>query len=425
MTIETDPEQTRTEVSITTKMPKRYLRSTRRLPAIARASDLWNQMLNARLDEIRRKPDAPFVFGMSRSGGFVRSADAFTQMAMVKEGGVADGFSALLEEDLRVDSPRIHGVRARSREARRAPLIRAIRQRARQRPRSRTFAREIVRNFLEDEAMPGIEAELALAQKLLPTITLDELNKLGDVLSKGSRVVAIEGPTAMTKPTEAAVLAMTKTVEARDIKAYDDAPPTTPLMTDVPTPGPVVATKTIPEIGVTEWTLKNGARVILKPTDFKNDEVRMMSFAPGGTSMAPDADYESVKFTDAILTQGGVGSFDANTLRKALAGKVVSVGAYISELEEGVNAVASPSDLDSMFQLVHLHFTAPRRDESAFLAWRARETETVKNRRLSPEAVFTDELGIFSSQNHKRRQPTTPESLARIDYSKAFAFYKD
>jgi zinc protease len=228
----------------------------------------------------------------------------------------------------------------------------------------------------------------------------------------------------MTKPTEEAVLGWMKNVEARDIKPYDDAAPTVPLMADKPVPGPVVATHTVAEIGVTEWTLKNGVHVIVKPTDFKNDEVRMTAFAPGGTSLASDADYESAKYAGSVVSQGGLGPFDAATLRKALAGKVATASARIGEIEEGLSATASPTDLDTMFQMVHLWFTAPRRDESAFQAWRSMEMESAKNRRLSPDATFRDELTLLSTQNHRRRQPTTPEEIAKVDLDKAFAFYK-
>ena len=423
VTIETDAEATATNVSITTKMPHRPLSSERDYRRTI-AERLFNQMLNARFDEIRRRPTAPFVGAYSRSGAFVRTADSFTQSATVKEGGAMDGLSSLLEELARVER---HGFTASELTRAKSDVLRSFQQGVKQRDTEdgRTFAREIVRNFLQAEVMPGPEAELALAAKLLPTIELAELDAMGQELRKGSRVYAVTGPAAMTKPAEAAVLALAKQVEAKKIDAWDDAPPSVPLMAKAPAPGPVVATKALAELGATEWTLKNGVRVVVKSTDFKNDEVRMTAFAPGGTSLAPDADFESAKFADAVVAQGGVGPFDAVTLRKALAGKVVGVSARVGELDEGVSASASPADLESMFQLTHLWFTAPRKDDAAIAAWRAREVESVKNRKLSPEATFWDEMTVFASQNHRRRQPTTPELLAKVDPEKSFAFFKD
>lgn len=422
VSIETDPEATSTVVSVMSKMPHRPVASAKDYRRTI-AEQLFSSMLNARLDEIRRRPNAPFLFAGSRSGSFVRTADAFTQFATVKEGAVQEGLSAVLEEMLRVER---HGFVASELDRAKSDVMRQFEQSVKQRDTEdgRTLAREIVRNFLQQEAMPGPEAELELAKSMLPTITLDELNRLGKALGTGSRVVTVTGPATMTKPTEAAIVATMKDVAARDIKPYEDAAPSAPLMASAPAPGPVVATRTIAELGVTEWTLKNGVKVVVKPTDFKNDEVRMTAFAPGGTSLASDADYESARYASTVVGQGGIGPFDASTLRKALAGKVVSVSAYIGEIEQGVSGGASPSDLDSMFQLIHLSFTAPRKDDNAFQAWRARETENAKNRRLSPETSFYEDLSLFSTLNHRRRQPTTPESLAKIDLDKAVAFYK-
>ena len=230
----------------------------------------------------------------------------------------------------------------------------------------------------------------------------------------------------MTKPTEAAVLATATAVAAKDIKPYvDEGAVDVPLIQTKPTPGPVVATRAIPDIGVTEWTLKNGVRVVVKPTDFKNDEVRMTAFANGGTSLAPDADFDTARFADTVVAQGGLGTFDVPALRKRLSGKVVSVNAHIGELEEEVGGSASASDLETMLQLAYLSFTAPRRDEAAFLAWKAREMESARNRRLSPETTFAEDLLSFSTQNHRRRQPVTPEIVEKIDLDKAMAFYKE
>jgi zinc protease len=423
VTVETDPEMTMSSVSITTKMPHRPLATVGDYRRVV-AERLFNSMLNSRFDELRRKPGAPFLFAASRSGGFVRTADAFTQSASVKESDVRAGFAALLEEMLRVER---HGFTAGELERAKSDVLRSYEQSVKERDVTdgKQFAREIVRLFLQDEAMPGPEQELVLVQQYLPSYTLDELNGIGKALAKGSRVVAIAGPNAMPKPTEAQILATTKEVEARTIAPYDDAPPSVPLMAQKPTPGKVTATKTIAEIGVTEWTLSNGVRVVVKPTDFKNDEVRMVGFAQGGTSLAPDADFESARFADTVIAQGGIGPFDASTLRKALAGKVVNVGARIGELDEGVSGSAAPSDLESMFQLTYLSFTAPRRDQPAFDSWRAREIEMVKNRKLSPEGTFSDEMLVLSTQNHRRRQPTTPETLQKVDLDKALAFYKD
>ncbi len=423
VSIETDPEATSTRISVVSELPHRP-EATRSDYRRMLSERLYNGMLNARLDEIRRKPNAPFLGGrLGDRQRFVRTVDAFSQSAGVTEGGVQRGLDALLEERLRVERG---GFTASELARAKSDTLRTFEEGVKEYDTmsSRGLASEIVRNFLTQEAMPGPDAELALVKELLPTYTLEELNGIGKALAHGSRVVTVAGPSTMTKPTEAQILATTKDVEARDLKPYDDGAPTAPLLAETPKPGKVVSTRAVPELGVTEWTLANGVRVILKPTDFKNDEIEMTSFAPGGTSLAADADFESAQFASTVVGQGGIGAFDAVALRKALAGKIASARAYLGEIEDGVTGAASPSDLESMLQMVYLELTAPRRDEGAFQAWRAQALENAKDRTLSPEAVFHDELMVFSTQSHRRRRPLTPEIVQKVDLDKAMAFYR-
>jgi zinc protease len=423
VSIETDPELPTTSVSILSKLPHRPEASARDYRR-AIAEQLFNVMLNARLDEIRRQPDAPFLAASSSASGLVRSADAFRQSARVKEDSVESGFAALLEEVLRVER---HGFTQSELERAKAQLLRFFQQAVKELDKtdSRELVAEVVRNFLEDEAMPGRKAELELVERFLPTIEVAELNALGKSLGRGSRVILVTGPAHMIRPSREAMLGIEGAVAARSIAAYEDDRPTEPLMSEPPRSGKIAKRSEVPELGVTEWTLDNGVRVIVKPTDFDNDVVQMSAFSPGGSSLVKDADYVSAKFADEVVNQGGLGPFDAVKLRKSLAGKVVSVSASITELEERLSGRASPSDLETMFQMIHLSFTSARRDDKAFSAWRTREIENVKNRRLSPEATFFEDMLVFQTQNHPRRRPTTPEVVQQVDLDKAFAVYAD
>jgi len=422
VTIETDPEMPTASVAVLSKVAHRSELSARDYRRSV-AELLFHTMVNARLDELRRMPDSPFLFASSSSGEFVRSADVFRQTAGVKENAVEQAFQTLLEEVLRIQR---HGFVASELERAKSDVLRQFQQAVLERDKQdgREFAAEIVRNFLEQEAMPGREAELVLVEKFLPTYTLAELNGLARSSGEGSRVIAVTGPSKMKTPTADALLAIAKNIDARNIAPYQDAVASTPLMDNPPKPGRIVETKAVPELGLTEWKLQNGVRVVVKPTDFENDAVRMAAFSPGGHSLVKDADFESARFADSIVGETGIGPFDVVKLRKLFAGKIVSVRAHVGELDEGFSGRAAPADLELMFQLIHLGFTAPRHDESAFKAWRARELENARNRRLSPEASFYEDMLLFSSQNHRRRQPTTPELLEKVELDKAISIYK-
>ncbi|MBI3201882.1 MAG: insulinase family protein [Myxococcales bacterium] len=423
VSIETDPELPNTTVAVMSKLPHRPEASARDYRRTL-TEQLADSMLDARLDELKRKPDAPFLSASSSTGGLVRTADSFRQTAMVKDDGVLRGLSALLEEVARAER---FGFTQTELDRAKSQLLRNFQQAVKERDKrdGSEFASEIVRHFFEAEAMPGREAELRLVERFLPEIALSELNGLVKQLGSGSRLLVVTGPDKMQKPTAEALLALHEQVRAKKLEAYVDAGSNQPLMKGPPKPGSVVKVGGIPELGVTEWTLSNGVRVIVKPTDFANDQVRVSAFSPGGHSLAKDADFESARFADVAVGQGGLGPFDAVQLRKALAGKLVSVNATIAELEEGLSGRAAPADVETLFQMMHLAFVAPRRDAEAFAAWRAREAESVKNRRMSPEGVFYEDMAVFSSQNHLRRRPVTPERLEKVDLDKAFGIYKD
>ena len=425
VSVVTDPEMPRTTVQVMTKMPHRAERTegdSRR----SIVESLHRMMLSSRFDEIRRRPQAPFIGAGAGTNDYVRSTDTFSQFAMVTEETLESGLAALIEESERVEK---HGFLQTELDRAKKDLLRSYRRNVQERDKAdgREFASEITRNFFETEMMGGPESELRLAEMFVPTVTLEELNHLAKTLSGNgaNRVILVSGPEKMKKPTEESLRTLARSVEGREIKPWEDAVSSEPLIAKAPTAGKVAATKSVPEIGVTVWTLSNGVRVVHKETDFKNDEVLLSAFSPGGHSLVKDADYENARFASTVVGEGGLGSFDASTLRKVLAGKVVAVGAGVGELEESLSGRASPEDLETMFQMIQLRFTAPRKDANAFASWRARETEAVKNRRLVPEVVFNEDYYTFLAQSHKRRLPTTPEMLARIDLEKAMKIYKD
>ncbi len=424
VSIETDPEMPMTTVAIVSKLPHRPEASARDYRRSV-SEQLFSSMLNARFDEIVRQTDPPVSF---RVLDVQRHRENRRRVSSVSAGEGRRSRERLLGVARRsAEGPasRLHEGRARAGEGPASSPLPAGGQGAGQDRRSGVRFRD----------PSGISSKTKRCQVARPSSRWSSdssrpspsrsSTRSRSPWGKGAVMLAVTGPAKMQKPTAESLLAAEKRVAAEKIEPYVDAGPSVPLMKDPPKPGKVAKTNTIPEIGVTEWTLDNGVRVIVKPTAFENDEVRMSAFSPGGTSLVKDADYASAKYADEIVGQGGIGPFDATQLRKALAGKLVSARASIDELEEGVSGRAAPSDLETLFQMVYLGFTAPRRDEQAFAAWRSRLVENVKNRRLSPEGSFFEDMQILSTQNHLRRRPTTPEVAEKVDLDKALAIYKD
>lgn len=382
---------------------------------------LWSGMLNARLDELRRSPSPPFLAASASSGSGVRGAQLFRLQATAAPERVEPALAAVLAELERV---RRFGFSAGELERQKAGLLRRYESAfaEREKAESDDLAGELLANFLEGEAAPGIEAELALVREMLPGITLAQVQEAGaGWLAEDGRVLLASGPERSGSPAPDAARLAALVDESRhlELAAYDDRTVAGPLVEKPPGPGTIVAERRIDPLGVLDWTLSNGVRVLLKPTDFKNDEILLRGFRPGGHSTVADADYLSASYATAVLAEGGLGRFDAVSLRKALAGRLAGAGVQLSELEEGISGGSSPRDLETMFELAYLSLTAPREDPQAFAAFRARTRAFLENRLAQPQAVFADELSRHLYRDHPRRRPPTPATIDAIDLATA------
>ncbi|HEX6966233.1 MAG TPA: insulinase family protein [Gemmatimonadaceae bacterium] len=424
--IATDPEATSSSVGVYYMQPP--ARDTT-VGAYRRGmiENLYNSMLNERLDELAQQPNPPFIGASSSEGQLIRSKDAYVLGAAVKDGGIRHGLDAILTEAERVKR---YGFTASELERQKTEMLRGMEQAYAERDKtnSAAYAGEYVDSYLDGEPSPGIAYEYALTKALLPGITLAEVNALATHwLSDPNRVVLVNAPqkAGVTVPTAQELAAVFDSVRAKTITPYKDALADAPLIAHEPAPGHVVSTKTIDSIGVTEWTLSNGVRVILKPTDFKADQILVGAYSPGGTSLASNADYIAATTAAGVVRMGGVGGFDFIQLQKALAGKVVGLTPYISDLTEGMSGSASPTDAQTLFQLIYLYFTAPREDSSAFRAFQARVKESLANRDASPLAAFEDTVEVTMAQHNFRARPLSSKLFDEMNLDKSLAFYRD
>lgn len=390
-------------------------------------SSLFNAMLNKRFAEISRRGDAPFLGAGVSKGGFVRTSAFFGLSARVEEDSLLTGLDALFTEAARV---RQHGFTETELARQKQETLRAYERAYNERDNleSGGLASEYVNHFLEGEPIPGIEYEYALVQRLLPEITLELVNEqAATLLDDHNRVVIVTMPEkeGLTPPTEAQLANVIDAVERKPIAAYEDDVTDAPLLDEVPAPASVIAQREIPELDVTEITLANGIHVVMKPTDFKEDEVRFSAFSPGGTSLYTDEEDFTASQAAALVARSGLGAFDRTALQKKLAGKVASVSPYIGELEEGLGGSASPQDLETLFQLIHLHFISPRADSSALLAFQNQQRSFLQNRNLTPFSAFQDSIITALYGDNLRRQVPTLEQVNALDLNAAFRIYQD
>ncbi|HEY4238891.1 MAG TPA: insulinase family protein [Kofleriaceae bacterium] len=386
---------------------------------------LYGQMMSDRLMVIARKTDAPFAFAQAASSSTTREIDEFGRIALVKEGRVEDTLRALFAEVLRVEK---YGFTQTELDRAKANLLRSYSEAATQEATtdSRDYTSEIVRNFLEHELMIGRGAEADLAKRFMPGITLAELNKHAASFGGAeNRVIGIASNDASKLPTEQRVLQIVDEVARGKVEPWEDKAPPEKLMAAPPTPGKILKEKKNAAVGITEWTLSNGAHVIVKPTDYETDAVSFEAFSPGGLAMASDKDFGNARFADDIVGVGGAGDLDIEQLNKALTGKQVHVQADIEETSEGLTGGASAKDLETLFQLVYLEMTAPRQDAQAIGVWRTNTAERLDEQLASPEARYGRAMSeaVFGKQI-RREQPTSADVKA-ADADKAMAFYKN
>jgi zinc protease len=424
--IASDPEATISRVNVYFKRDKQPTNtvSDYRRTIVER---LYHDMLNRRLNELTKQSDPPFLFGFSGSGGFVRTKDSYTLGAAVKDNGIERGLEALLTEAMRVKK---HGFTASEFERQKKDALRSMERlyNEREKTESRQFADELVRHFLENEPVPGTTYEYEMYKKFLPEITLDEVNRLASQwMTEKNRVVAVNSPEkqGVTIPTEAQLQKVFDAVEKKEITAYVDKVSDMPLVSSVPSPATIVEETIMTEIGVTEWKLSNGVRVVLKPTDFKNDEVLLSAYSPGGHSLVEDKDIVPATTASSVIQEAGVGNFDNITLQKMLQGKIVNVSPYINELEEGFNANCSPADFETMLQLIYLYATSPRMDSMSFISYQTRMRGMIQNRSARPEAAWEDTFQVTMAQYHQRRRPMSDAILNEMNLNTSYEIFKN
>ena len=389
------------------------------------AEQLFQTMLNERMQALGRRPEAPFMMAFANVQGMTREIDAFARTAVAKGGQVEDALRSLFAEVLRVEK---HGFTASELERARTNLARTYEQNATEESTSDSseFTAEITRNFFEGEFMIGREAERDLTLQALPLITLDELNGLARSFGGAdNRVIGIAGPEGKPMPTEARIRAIVDEVGRGAIEPWQDKATVAPLMAKPPQPGKVQKEAKLDALGVTEWTLSNGVRVIVKPTDYEKDAVAISGLSPGGLAAASAAQYNDARFADDVVGIGGVGELDAEDLEKALAGKRASVSARIGEVTEGIDAAGSARDLETMLQLVHLRMTAPRKDPQAVGIWKTNFAEQLEDQQRVPEVQFAQKSQEVLWKGDPRKQAPKPADVAKVDLDKAMAFYKD
>ena len=418
--IVTDKEATYSSASVYIKHPMN-IDQTINGYRTSLVNNLYNQMINLRLSELTQKEKPPFVMGQAGYGALIGPSDVYTSMIISHPGKIEEGLKAILIENERIKK---FGFTQSELNRNKSAMLRSIESTFNERDKreSMDIAQEFTRNFsMRHEPTPGIETEFEYYKAFIPGITLAEINSLAQKwITDENRVVIITAPekTDVTAPSEANIRKVLAEVQTQNVEQYADVTSNEPLMKSSPLSGKITAEKKIPEVDATEWTLSNGAKVIYKKTDFKDDEILFNGYSLGGWSLYPQSDNISASFAATIMDMSGIADYNSITLKKMLAGKEVSVSPVLKMLTQGLEGSSTVSDMETLFQLINLYFTKSRFDQSAFSSYLTRMGSQLDNKDVSPERAFSDTFRVVTANYHPRMKPLTKEMLAEADFTR-------
>ena len=423
--VATDPEAQSSSVSV---FHTRLLRKSQTVGDYRRdlVRSLFEAMLNARLGEIARRPDAPFLGASAGDDTLGQTVEAFGVSARVNEGGIPKGIDALEQELARVRQFGFGDAELdRVKKSTLASYERAYNER--DKSESPGLASELVSLFLNDVPAPGIAVEYDLAKRFVPTVTTTETAALArELVTETNRVVIAVAPEkkGVTPPAEAAVRDALRNGAAATLTAWRDESKGKELMPTKPAPGTITARRQIPEIGVTVLTLSNGVEVWLKPTDFKNDQIAFTAYAKGGTTNVPEMDYRNASMMTGLVGTSGVGGLSPVDLGKLLSGQIANAALSMGPYTHGVSGGSTPKDLETALQLMYLSFTAANHDPAAFDLVKRRLRANLENQAQSPGAVFGERVRLVNTSNNYMSRSMKVEDVDALDQAKMEAFYK-
>ncbi len=386
---------------------------------------LFNQMLSNRITELTQAQPPQILFGQAGYGAFVGKQDAFTCLVVANPGGLESAVKTMVAELLRT---RKFGFTQTELERAKQNSLAQITNsyNAKNNTPSGNFPGEYERNFLTGQAIPGIDYEYNYYINNIGKITLAEMTALAArFISDQNRVIVIEAnDTEKDKlPNEQTVLKWVAEAD-KDLTAYVDES-ANPLMTAAPQPGKATDVKTDSTLLVTNITLANGVKVILKPTKFRNNQILFSGYSFGGTSLASDQDFTSATLASTVIGNSGIENYTQVQLNKMMRGKNLSVSPYIGETTQGITGYAAPEDFETAMQLLYLYFTNPRKDATVWKNYIDQLKSGLAHKQNDPGSVFQDTVSAILNNYNQRGMPATAAKLDAASLDKAYSFYKD
>ena len=423
-----DKEAQYTRIELEFKKPQlpKPFRGTDMAYVQSLALELVCDMFNNRLSELSMKPEATFVGAGSYYGELVKEKDAFVAVYLAKQGQEVAAYKDMLTQ---LEKMRRYGFTNAELDRVKKETLAAYEKSYNERNTMRNimYAQEYIRHYLSDEPIPGIAWEYEMVQQLLPVLSVDMLNQIAQSLvTDDNLIISFQAPEdkSVVLPTEAEAVELLAAVKNEEIEAPVEEILRENLVETAPKAGKIKKTTYNETLGVTEWKLSNGVRVVVKPTTFKQDEILFYAFSQGGKSLVAAADLPSATLATSVIELGGLADMSATDLQKALTGKRVSLSPTISGYGESMSGSSTIKDLETLLQLNYLYFTAPRRDEESFQTLISILESQLANRDNNPKMAWSDSVQMMASNYSERTMILNKDLLAKVSLDKALEVYK-
>ena len=387
---------------------------------------LISTLINQRLSELTQKENPPFIFANTGFQSFIRGYNAFNSFAVLGQGPMQDAIDALIAETNRA---RQFGFLKTEFDRAKASLLNGTEKDFNEKDKSESgqIIEDYVGNFLEGDAIPGIENRYKFLKQILPDIKLDEINAMAKKMpSTANAFTLVQAPTNMKDklPDNVSLLKALVTATNKPVTAYSEKAVASTLLNKDPKPGKILSETKNEKLGTADISLSNGVTVTLKPTTFKNDEIKMDGWRWGGIHRFDIADKDNAQYAAVIAGQMGVKDMSPTDLRKFLAGKTLGVTPYINDHEEGIEGRSSVKDFETYLQLLYLWHTAPRKDEALFKSFVTKNKAALQFLKQNPQAWYQDTLlKIIYNNNPWAGQIPSPESFDKLNLDKIVDIY--
>ena len=391
-------------------------------------TNILRMAINDRLEELSRTKNAPFISASVRSGNFFLAStkDAFELSGVLKEGKAIEAIQLLVGE---VERARANGITIDELKRGKAEMLSYAENDYNDRSNRRNgeFVEQCVQNFLEETPIIEPEKELEIVRKLDKTVTIDDVNALAKtIITNQNQVVTMFGPDKNTfkMPTNSSIENAILKAQKQHYTPYKTQNTLTErLITKLPKPGSIISERTY-KYGYTEFTLSNGLKVYVRPTNFEPDEVNLKLFSLGGKNIYPDSEMPNLTYLMAGATIGGVAQYNDLTLEKMLAGKTATVTPFIDNDTRGMAGTSNVKDTKTLLELVYLYFTQPRKDPQAFKNLMEQQQEFLTNAHVNPMLAYNDTLHKVAYATN-RMASMNKEQLKRVNYNRIMHIYKE